>query len=292
VITCPHCQAENSAGALVCHSCAQALVEPVLADTRELPQWLLQLKPTEDTSVEAPATPASADTPPPIVTAVPTGSQEDAWRELAQPLATVGTPGPTEAPLNGATAALAPEDKLAAMRAPSKPAAPALRPSGPATNEAAALISEDDLPAWLRAFSEPQEKTNEQSDDQSWMLGGEAAGVGSATADLQQTWQASAPLAASSSEAAAAFAKLTETTPGATHAERRIVMPAITPPAVPLVEPASAEPVVRSLPQRPAATSVKPRGSRLQRAALLTFLAALVIFLVVLGIFVIFPAVR
>jgi hypothetical protein len=177
------------------------------------------------------------------------------------------------------------------MRAPSTPAAPAPRPPGPASNEAAALIGEDDLPAWLRAFSEPQEKPAERSDDQSWMLGGEAAS-GSATADLQQTWRAAAPPAASSSNAAAAFAKLTETTPGTAHAERRIVMPAITPPATPPAEPAPVEPVVRSLPQRPAATSAKPRGSRMQRAALLTFLAALVIFLIVLGIFVIFPAVR
>ncbi|HEU5331012.1 MAG TPA: zinc ribbon domain-containing protein [Thermomicrobiales bacterium] len=292
MITCPHCQAENSDGALVCHSCAQALAEPAPADTPELPQWLRQLKPAEDTPAAEADSPVPADAAPPTVTPVPTGGQEEAWQELAQPLAAVGAPGPNGALPNGAAPALAPEDKLAAMRPPSKPAAPASRPASAPSNEAAALISEDDLPAWLRAFSEPQEKTDTRADDQSWMLGGEAASGAGATANLEQTWQAAAPPPAADSEAAAAFAKLAETTPGATHAERRIVMPAITAPPAPIEEPALAEPVVRSLPQRPVATRAKQRGARVQRAALLTFLAALVIFLIVLGIFVIFPAVR
>jgi len=292
VITCPHCQAENSDGALVCHSCAQPLAEPAPADTPELPQWLRQLKPAEDAPAEEAESAAPADAAPPTVTPVPTGSQEEAWQELAQPLAAVGVPGPNGALPNGVAPAPAPEDKLATMRPPSKPAAPAPRPASAPSSETAALISEDDLPAWLRAFSEPREQTDTRTDDQSWMLGGEAASGSNAAANLEQTWQAAAPPPTVASEAASAFAKLAETTPGAAHAERRIVMPAITAPPAPVEEPAPAEPVVRSLPQRPAATRAKQRGARVQRAALLTFLAALVIFLIVLGIFVVFPAVR
>jgi len=49
-----------------------------------------------------------------------------------------------------------------------------------ASNETASLISEDDLPSWLRAFSENDTSNKAASaDDQSWMLGT----TGEATAD-------------------------------------------------------------------------------------------------------------
>lgn len=187
-----------------------------------------------------------------------------------------------------------PEPIVSAEPRPSKSSA---KPSSAASNETASLISEDDLPAWLRAFSENDSSSKSASaDDQSWMLGtaGETP-VNTVAENLAQSWQAPTRTAPRTS-AAAVFAVPTETAAKVSRVEKPERAIAMTPI---LVEPepapvmAAAKPTVPARlgvtrPAAPAAT--KRAGSSAQRIAVIAFLVALVVFLIVLGIFVILPA--
>lgn len=156
--------------------------------------------------------------------------------------------------------------------------------------ETASLISEDDLPAWLRAFGEVESQKQAAPADDSWMLGASADGAATPAAaqNLAQSWQSPTRPAEARARtgAASVFAKPTE---GTARPERVIAAAA---PAAPAPEP---EPEVRpasgrlDLP-RPTPMPREKGGMPLQRVALAAFVAALVIFLIVVGIFLIGPA--
>ena len=255
VITCPDCHAENELGAAECQSCGHALPQAEAANA-PLPQWLQQLKP--EVEVEA---------PPEVKTPVGAASASMLGTDSMLPSAP-------------------PKSRRAKREADAEKAA------GQANmNETASLISEDDLPAWLRAFGEAESKQHAASStDESWMIGAEAPDTLNAAAaqNLAQSWQSPTQPVASRARTGAAsiFAKPAE---GQARPER-----VIAPSAAPVA--AAPEP---ELPARPSSgRSELPRpmpmprergGMSLQRVALIAFIAALVIFLVVVGIFLIGP---
>ena len=253
MITCPDCHAENETGAESCHSCGRALPQVETANT-PLPPWLQQLRPeTEDSLLEEPV--------PVAARAIATGTDS----VIASPQ------GPKRAKKD-------------------KDLDPAKEGAQGGMTETASLISEDDLPAWLRAFGEVESQKQTAPADESWMLGANADGAANqaASQNLAQSWQSPARPAEARTRtgAASVFAKPAE---GVTKADRVIASAA---PAAPAPEP---EPEVRpasgrmELP-RPTPMPRERRGLSLQRVALIAFVAALVIFLVVVGIFLIRPA--
>lgn len=320
---CPHCQAENASGATVCHTCGKAL--PAAAD-RDLPLWLQALKPdgsTEDIVVDA------AHTPPPAPPHVESGGDmttpvpADPTSAASAPDAVAAAPprvaeaAPVEAPPSPAAANVA--QPAAATRQPAarpggadtvldtQPTAtvhsttPA--PASSATAETASLISEDDLPAWLRAFSEPtQDSEPAADDDQSWMVGDTtSAGAELGTNTLAQSWQAPPKIAASER------ASVTASNPVQAAKPERLITPIVPPP------PAAQKTATAALATAPGGPAKPPPGTpvpvrlgsgrlspaaprrtslAVQRVAIIAFLAALLIFLIVLGIFVVAPALR
>lgn len=251
VITCQDCHAENAPGATVCQACGHALPQAEAASA-PLPQWLQQLKP----EVEREA---------PLVAKTPAGAAN----------ATMPGTDSVVAPVRSAAARVAAEggqDKGGAQAS---------------VTETASLISEDDLPAWLRAFGEVESRQQATAaSDESWMVGAGAEQADSPTTqDLTQSWQApSQPAAARSRTGATSiFAKPAE---GPAKPER--VIAASAPTVAPVREP---EPPARTEMPRPLPTPRKPVGAQLQRVALVAFLVALVIFLIVVGVFLIKPSI-
>jgi hypothetical protein len=249
VITCPDCHAENDTGAEACHSCGRALPQVETANA-PLPSWLQQLKPEEDALIEE---------------AVPVSASAIA----------VGTDSVLASPKNKGTG--------------SKRSKAEQEPKGGAQGgmtETASLISEDDLPAWLRAFGEVESQKQAAPADESWMVGADAEGANSPTSsqNLAQSWQAPARPAEARARtgASSVFSKPGES---ATKSER--VMTSVAPAApAPEPEPEARPAVTRMELPRPAPTQRERSGMPLQRVALVAFVAALIIFLVVVAIFV------
>jgi hypothetical protein len=251
VITCPDCHAENETGAESCHSCGRALPQVETANA-PLPPWLQQLKPEEDAILEEP---------------VPVAARAGA----------TGT-----------------DSVIAAPHAPgraqeNKDLDPARDSAHGGMTETASLISEDDLPAWLRAFGEVESQKQAAPADETWMLGANAdAANQAASQNLAQSWQSPArpAEARARSGAASVFAKPAE---GAAKPDRVITS------AAPVETAPEPEPEVRpaggrlDLP-RPTPLPRDRGGMTLQRVALVAFVAALIIFLVVVGIFLRRPA--
>jgi len=263
VITCPDCQAKNEYGTTTCHACGHALTQADAASA-PLPQWLQQLKPEVE---------------------------EDAPVEV---LAMASTP---TAALFGTDSLVAASPKGAASSSRGKSAgkreaAGAEGPKGANTAETASLISEDDLPAWLRAFGEVDTKqAGAASTDESWMVGAEAANASGAATEqhLAQSWQSPARPAEARARtgASSVFAKPTE---GATKSDRVMAttVAAVPPPEVaPAPRPSNARPDLPRL----KSTSREQGGMSLQRVAMIAFIAALVIFLIVVGIFLVRPSI-
>lgn len=247
MITCPDCHAENETGAEACHSCGRALPKVETANA-PLPQWLQQLKPEEDALVEEP---------------VP----------VAARAAAIGTDSVIAAPQS--TRRAKPESEAAQGG-----------PQGGMT-ETASLISEDDLPAWLRAFGEVESQKQAAPADESWMVGADAdtANGPVAAQNLAQSWQAPARPAEARARTGAAsiFAKPAESV----ARPERVIAPTAPPAPAPEPEP-EVRPVAGRLDlPRPTPMPRERSGMPLQRVALVAFIAALVIFLVVLGIFVV-----
>ena len=168
-------------------------------------------------------------------------------------------------------------------------------------NETASLINEDDLPAWLRAFSEAESTGKATTaDDQSWMLGSTSTISDEQEAsDLAQSWQAPPrAVAVERTSAAAIFTAPTASAASVTRHER-LIAPIAPPPAVaapvaapsPQAGPATGTPV-RLGAGRPIPASAARDNSAVQRVAVIAFIAALLIFLVVMAIFVVLPALR
>ena len=122
--TCPQCSAENPPEAATCRRCGHALRPAEPQGQAELPSWLQQLNPDAAAPSQAAAKPVAPPAAPPA------------------PPAPAATPGPVAA----RQAAAPPTERVVEQRA----AAPASRPAGQA--ESGALIGEEDLPAWLRAW--------------------------------------------------------------------------------------------------------------------------------------------
>ena len=154
--------------------------------------------------------------------------------------------------------------------------------------ETASLISEDDLPAWLRAFGENEAKQQAApATDESWMVGADTESPLNAAAaqSLAQSWQSPAQPAAARARTGAAsiFAKPTETQ---ARPERVIAAAAKPTPAAPEPEVAAKPAETRKDFPRPVPTQRERSGGvPLQRVALIAFIVALVIFLAVVGFF-------
>ena len=252
MITCPDCHAENETGAESCHSCGRALPQVETANA-PLPPWLQQLRPEEDTLLEEPV--------PVAARASATGTDS----VIASPH------GPKRAKK-------------------SKDLDPAKDNAQGGMTETASLISEDDLPAWLRAFGEVETQKQAAPADESWMVGANADGPTNQAAaqNIAQSWQSPVRPAEARARtgAASVFSKPAE---GAAKPERVIASAAPVAPA-PEPEPEARPASGRMELPRPTPMSRERSGMSLQRVALVAFLAALVIFLVVVGIFLVRPA--
>lgn len=199
--TCPHCTAKNDTTATDCRACGEALPPAVPTATAELPAWLRQMNP--ESAPAADVVLETAPAPPQTAAATAVADPDD------RPLNIAPAPEQTDAATASTTA-----------RQPiPQAAAPAPKPA-PAQVETASLVSEDDLPAWLRAFSDNDSLKNGANDRESeglaWMAG--VAGAGNADADdLAHSWQTpSQPAAKGRSGAGSLFAKVSESPPAQT----------------------------------------------------------------------------
>lgn len=294
MISCPHCQAENEAEANACRACDNELT-PVAA-SEGLPPWLQALKPDQSQEAEAADAPAASLT-------------EDAPQD--EPLALPPMPvmvggGGNAAPGTGGTDTLVATQPTPPSRAvpPRASAPPSTQSSeGPtkgssnSTAETASLINEDDLPAWLRAFSETDTTAQAtQADEQSWMTGNGTSGAEETlSGNLAQSWQVPARTTTPQrSSAVSVFGASEEGGAKVTRATKpeRTVAPAPEPkPSAPLptVTTKSATPA-RLGANRPVPKSQERASLSIQRVATIAFILAFIIFLVVLGIFVVGPA--
>lgn len=341
---CPHCQAENEAGAKSCQACGKPLATATASG--DLPLWLQALNPestAEDTVVAQTHTAALVEQPEEevavtketTVTAETSPQDENEHgvqvaNEQATPMeaarsdaavektdsvivdtTATASASPSQLPTPADTAGETPS--FATPTAPpsgtdtviaTKPTA-AARPGGTApattpTSETASLISEDDLPAWLRAFSEPEHNGKAATDDdQSWMLGSNSTiSDEQAASDLAQSWQAPARATAVERTGAAAIFAAPAANPTNVTRHERLITPLAPPPAVvqPAVVPqkvgAATDAQVRLGAGRPIPAPTARVSSTVQRLAIIAFIAALLIFLVVLTIFVVAPALR
>lgn len=300
MINCPHCQAENEPAAKVCHACGKELV--TVPQTEALPPWLQALKPDHlkedeatDTVVLAQTSTLSAETAPAEV--------EQAPAVAPQPVAAAST----ASTISGGTDTLVATQPTPASRPVSEPTAPRSRAAAPAadksagnaSSDTASLINEDDLPAWLRVYSEPDTaKQTAEAEDQSWMTGGNSTGADEQLAgNLGQSWQAPARTATAQRSSAMSVFGVTEESRGKVakvSKPERVVTPAPVPEAKPTVLPMVNSPAAAT-PTRLGANRPKPvvrerSGPPVQRMATIAFILAFVIFLIVLGIFVIVPA--
>ncbi len=329
---CPHCQAENTSGATVCHACGKPLTTTAAGEG--LPLWLQALNPegqVEDMVVAQAHTPPPTDrdkTSPaaktlPRTEAAQQANEQDvqvAHGQAAHPAVVQPATAAPETDTVVAETQAAPQKTANETPSFAMPTAPrsgtdtviatqptiAARSGGAAptttvTNETASLISEDDLPAWLRAFSEPEHNGKAATDeDQSWMLGSSATISDEQEAsDLAQSWQAPPrATAVERTNAAAIFAAPTASPTNVTKHER-LITPIAPPPVVkqPVAVPIPKAGAATATPMRlgagrPAPATPAHATSSVQRMAIIAFLAALLIFLVVLAIFVVAPALR
>ena len=318
MISCPHCEAENKATVTVCLACGKELV-PVVAEgqetvetaataaNEELPSWLLALKPDhlKEESDEAP--------PAPVAVAAPSKAEPIAAEIPAKEPAMVG--GATSVAHGGAESGkdtLVATQPTVASRPKSAPKpterasrAPEPKDQGPnGASESASLISEDDLPAWLRAFSEPDTANQAtKADDQSWMLGGaNGAEDEQMSGNLAQSWQAPARATAPRTGAVSVFGTPDEAKAKVAKVAKpeRVMAPAPAPTPAPAMESKLSAPLptvggakpttpARLGANRPAPAPRERSGPPIQRMATIAFIVAFLIFLVVMGIFVIGP---
>ena len=248
------------------------------------------------------ATAEQEQAPPPI------GGSDETDTVIADANATVSAPpapapapaDPTDDPPAFATshASDGGADTVIATK-PTTAARPGTPASATPTSETASLIDEDDLPAWLRAYSDAEtggKATND--DDQSWMLGSTPTiGDEQATNDLAQSWQAPPRATAVERTGAAAIFAAPAANPATVTKRERLITPVEPPPvaAQPVAEtpPLGATGVpVRLGAGRPIPAGATQATSQAQRAAIIAFIAALLIFLVVLALFVVAPALR
>jgi len=246
----------------------------------------------------------------PGAAAQPTAEARETDTVVVQADAASAAPAPADAPAEageGDTPAFAMPttqasgtDTVIAARSNSSPA-----PAAAPTNETASLISEDDLPAWLRAFSEPERNSaTPTDDDQSWMLGSSMTITAEQEAsDLAQSWQAPPRATAVERTSAAAIFAAPTASPTKVTKHERLITPLAPPPVVPQsaatpdaapnakVGAAPGVPVRLGVGRPLPATTVRVSSS-VQRMAVIVFVAALLIFLVVLAIFVVAPALR
>lgn len=224
--------------------------------------------------------------------AAPTPTDIPGQEEGATPSFAMPTPQ-----ASGTDAVIATQPTAARSSSPAPAAAP--------INETASLISEDDLPAWLRAFSEPERTSaTPTDDDQSWMLGSSMTITAEQEAsDLAQSWQAPPRTTAVERTSAAAIFAAPTASPANVAKHERLITPMAPPPVAPQpVETPSATPnakvgaapgvPVRLGVGRPIPATTVRVNSAVQQMAVIVFVAALLIFLVVLTIFVVAPALR
>ncbi len=301
MINCPHCQAENEPKAKECQACDKELV--IVPQSEALPSWLQALKPDHLKGDEENDTVVLAQTATlsPEVAPVET---EPAPVLALQPVAIAATSKASA--VGGGTDTLVATQPTAASRPVSETAAPRSRAAAPpapaesasnTNHDTASLINEDDLPAWLRVYSEADTaKQTAETEDQSWMTGGNNDSSDEQLADnLGQSWQAPARTATVQRSSAMSVFGVTEESRGkvakVTKPERIVTpVPEVKSTVLPMVTtPASGTPA------RLGANRTKPivrerSGPPVQRIATIAFILAFVIFLIVLSIFVIVPA--
>lgn len=311
MINCPQCQAENEDDARVCQQCSAELVAAPAGD--DLPPWLQALKPDHRAEADDEAIPAPIAEPVAVAAGgakheAPASAQEAPTP--ARPVASAPATAPVAKADSGTDTVVATQPTPIRRPAPTEAPRAANPPAAPqsGTTDTASLISEDDLPSWLRAFSENDGGAQSATvDDQSWMTGGDTGQAADAlTANLAQSWQAPARVAASQrTGAVSVFGASDEGRGKVARVEKaeRVVAP-VPAPAAPAPAPgqklSAPLPTVGAKPAAPARLgsnrAVPPgaerAGASIQRLATIAFLVAFVIFLIVLGIFVVAPALR
>lgn len=266
--TCPHCHTANRPEAAACQACGQTLSAVATAQDPALPTWLQQLKP----EAEGAATAATTN----------------------------GLPAEPELPLSGTSTiqsvtAAAPQQHrrgsptpkpVVGGAAPTKGTEPGAQPVSQA--ETTSLISEDDLPVWLRAFGEPDTVPADNADvDQSWMVGNDTGGAKvDGAGDLAQSWQAPArPAAKQHSGAGSVFTKVSVGSPVATtRPERTVTLPPSSTTADEAVDPTAPAPPAGA---GRAATTQGPAGRRGRPTAAMAIAAVVALILIVLVVFAI-----
>lgn len=216
---CPQCKAKSEATATVCRSCGQSLQPATPAADAELPAWLRQLKPD---SAPAPADDKVLDT-------APVGFRPAATPAIADPADSPASAAPPRARAASDEAPprqrSAPEPGAPAPRPTTPPAAMTPTAEKPTTNQAesASLVTEDDLPSWLRAFSDKESEKPASapvSEGQSWLSSVAGADNAEGADKIANSWQApSQPAARRHSDAGSLFARVAEHAP-ATGAPR------------------------------------------------------------------------
>ena len=241
--TCPHCHTANHPEATACQVCGQTLSATATDQDAALPAWLQQLKPGPDESTTVPSTNGF----------------------LAKP----------DLPLSGTSTV-----QSVTAAAPTKGTLPGAQPASQA--ETTSLISEDDLPVWLRAFGEPDTPKADNADaDQSWMVGNDTdGGKVDGAGDLAQSWQVpTRPAAKQRSGAGSVFTKVSEGAPVATARPERAAMPS---PSAPAGDDA-ARPAPAATTKRPAGRGGRPTTAIAIAAAIALILIVLVVFAVLAG---------
>lgn len=191
-------------------------------------------------------------------------------------------------PVGAASVSGSGTDKMVASAPAAGMRAKAAEPEKGNAAETASLISEDDLPAWLRAFGENEAKQQAPpATDESWMVGADNDSPLNAAAaqSLAQSWQSPSQQAAARPRtgAASVFAK-----PDENQARPERVIAATTKPAPVAPEPevvAKSAETRKDFPRPVPTQRERSGGVPLQRVALVAFIIALVIFLAVVGFF-------
>lgn len=194
--TCPHCQSENPADAVICSHCSMQLASAPPGDEVALPDWLQQLEPEQHGADGADAIAVTAVTVP----------------EPAGQIARFNASDPVT------------EDTVVEQVA----VAPARGAATAGHRGSEALIDENDLPAWLRAWDANETAVKEgasakQEDDLSWIGDSDAddppplesaTSAESEAPELELAWHAAAhPVARQHSKAEAVFAQMASPSP-------------------------------------------------------------------------------
>lgn len=292
MISCPHCQTENEADATACRACDNEFAPAAVSES--LPPWLRALNP--DHPQEAEAADATAASP------MAEAPEEAPLTASALPVM-VESAAPPVAGGGGTDTLVATQPTPASRTVPTResttPSAHSAemptKASSNGTAETASLINEDDLPAWLRAFSETDTTAQStQADDQSWMTGGGTDGAEETlSGNLAQSWQAPARTATPQrASAVSVFGAAEEGGAKVTRALKPERPVALEPkPSAPLPTVAAKSATPARLGSNRAVPGTQDRaGLSIQRIATIAFILAFVIFLIVLGIFVVGPA--